>query len=71
MRPYIVVNKLNIPSIRGSEFTFTVSRGEIIGLTGENASGKSMLAGYLTGMYRPVELGQVIVNNLDPFSMLD
>ena len=71
MRPYIVVNKLNIPSIRGSEFTFTVSKGEIIGLTGENASGKSMLAGYLTGMYRPVEIGQVIVNNLDPFSMLD
>ena len=71
MGPYIKINKLNMERIPGSEISFTVEKGEVIGITGESGSGKTTLAMYLAGLLRPETMGQVMVAGCDPFSQLD
>lgn len=79
MRPYIKIRQLNISrkssggndriSADGLEAEF--NRGEVIGITGLTASGKSTLASYLAGLSRPEKLGMIQIDGLDPFSQLD
>ena len=71
MTPYIKFNQLNMKSIKGSSISFTANKGDIIGITGANGSGKSSLASYIAGLTRPDSLGKVIVAGYDPYSQLD
>ena len=71
MLPYIKVNKLHIDNIPDSEISFSVEKGEVIGITGACGSGKSSLAMYLAGFSRPDAIGRLIIGGLDPFSQLD
>lgn len=49
------------------DISFTVKRGEFLGIVGRNGSGKSTLLKILAGIYYP-EKGEIIVNgNLVPF----
>ena len=41
MISYIKVNQLNMTNIPGSSVTLSVDKGEIIGITGTNGSGKT------------------------------
>ena len=65
MTPYIKFNQLNMKSIKGSSISFTANKGDIIGITGANGSGKSCLASYIAGLTRPDSLGKVIVAGYD------
>jgi len=71
MVPYIKVNQLNIQNVPGSRVSLNVEKGEIIGITGLNGSGKSSLARYLAGVIRPENMGKILINGLDPYSHLD
>nr|MCR5213472.1 energy-coupling factor ABC transporter ATP-binding protein [Eubacterium sp.] len=71
MIPYIKISQLNIPYIPSSNISLTVSKGEIIGITGVSGCGKSTFARYLAGLSRPDALGKVLIAGLDPFSQLD
>ena len=42
MIPYIKINKLHMDEIPGSEISLTGSKGDIIGITGLNGSGKTI-----------------------------
>lgn len=44
--------------VANADITFTVARGEIVGVIGPNGAGKSTLFDIITGFYRP-EAGQV------------
>ena len=57
--------------IPGSDISLTASKGEVIGITGLNGSGKTTFALYLAGIKRPAEIGKMIISGLDPFSALD
>ena len=70
-KTYVKVNKLKIPTLPDVTFSFTMDKGEIICITGDNGSGKTSLGMYLAGLLRPQGLGQVIIDGLDPFSELD
>ncbi|MBO4864128.1 MAG: ABC transporter ATP-binding protein [Eubacterium sp.] len=54
-----------------SEINLTVSKGEIVGITGRNGSGKTTFARYLAGEIRPETMGMVHINGLDTYSQLD
>ena len=70
-KTYVKVNKLKIPTLPDVTFSFTMDKGEIICITGDNGSGKTSLGMYLAGFLRPQGMGQVIIDGLDPFSELD
>ena len=71
MIPYIKINQLHMEELPGSDINLTGSKGDIIGITGLNGSGKTTFAGYLAGIRRPSEIGRMIISGLDPFSVLD
>ena len=71
MIPYIKINKLHMDEIPGSEISLTGSKGDIIGITGLNGSGKTILAKYISGIKRAPEIGKMIIAGLDPYSILD
>ena len=54
--------------LANDDITFTVEKGEIHGLLGENGAGKSVLMSILYGLYSPDE-GSILINgkveNLD------
>lgn len=55
----------NVP---GSDISLEVQRGEVVAITGRNGSGKTSLAKYLTGVVKPEKIGQILIDNLDPYS---
>lgn len=57
--------------IPGSDISMTASKGDIIGITGLNGSGKTTFAKYISGIKRSPEIGRVIISGLDPYSVLD
>ena len=71
MIPYIRLSQLNMANVDKSEVNLTVSKGEIVGITGRNGSGKTTLARYLAGEIRPEAMGMVHINGLDTYSQLD
>ena len=50
--------------IPGSEISLTGSKGDIIGITGLNGSGKTILAKYISGIKRAPEIGKMIIAGL-------
>jgi energy-coupling factor transporter ATP-binding protein EcfA2 len=71
MIPYIRINQLHIDSIPDSSISLNVSKGDIVGITGRNGSGKSTFARFLAGEERPDKMGTILINGLDPYSQLD
>ena len=71
MIPYIKINQLHMEEIPGSEINLTGAKGDIIGITGLNGSGKTTFAKYISGIKRSPEIGKIIISGLDPYSILD
>ncbi len=71
MIPYIRISQLHIDSIPDSSINLIMSKGDIVGITGRNGSGKTTFARYLAGQERPDKMGSILINGLDPFSQLD
>lgn len=61
----ISVKNLRLPFVYDSCVNLEVKRGEIISIYGDNGSGKTSLARYLTGLKRPEKMGQVMVAGMD------
>ena len=71
MSALIKVKNLQLKYIPGSEISLEIERGQIIGITGKNGSGKSLFAAYLSGLIRPDKMGKIIIEGLDPFHTVD
>ena len=71
MKNQIQLRKLHMRLVEGSEIDLTVPKGTVIGITGDTGCGKSELLRYIAGIRRPAEMGEVLVNGLDPYSHLD
>lgn len=61
----ISVNDFVIPYIPESRINLDIRQGELIAICGENGSGKTTFARYLSGLLRPDRPGQIIVGGLD------
>lgn len=71
MSALIKVKNLQLKYIPGSEISLEIERGQIVGITGKNGSGKSLLVAYLSGLIRPEKMGEIIIEGLDPFHTVD
>jgi len=73
----IVINNLSFTYDKGLVFekkalqnvSFTANPGEIIGIIGQTGSGKSTLIQHCNGLIFPTEANQVMVDDLDIFTM--
>lgn len=71
MKSYLKLKQLHMGNVPGSDISLEVQRGEVVAITGRNGSGKTSLAKYLTGVVKPEKIGQILIDNLDPYSELD
>lgn len=58
-------NRVTVPALRG--FDFSLQQGDVLGLIGENGSGKSTTIKLLSGILKPSS-GTINVLGLDPFA---
>ncbi len=68
---YIKVRNLRLRHFRKSSITLNIRKGEVVAVTGESGSGKSMLLKYLAGILRPSSNGVVKVDDLDLYNEND
>lgn len=72
-QPFIEVNDLHFTYLRGTPLevsalhgvSLAVYRGESVGIVGRTGSGKSTVVQHFNGLFRPRELGKVLVDGQD------
>ncbi|MCR5291894.1 MAG: ATP-binding cassette domain-containing protein [Eubacterium sp.] len=68
---YIKIRNLKIKYFRKSEIALNIRKGEIVAITGDSGSGKSLLLKYLGGVIRPEQNGVIRVGELDLYNEID
>lgn len=71
MSAQIKIKNLQLKYIPSSDISLEINKGEIVGITGKNGSGKSLLMVYISGLIRPEKMGEIIIDGLDPFHSVD
>jgi len=62
---------MQLNTVPGAVLDLDIKPGERIGLTGVNGGGKSSLLRYLACLSRPVAMGQLLLDGMDPFHAHD
>ena len=66
-KPLVKLNKVSISFGKRQildDVTFSINKGEILGLLGPNGVGKSTIFGIITGLIKP-DYGSILFNNID------